>query len=823
MLNVCRGPMPIFAGVATVALVAAAAPGTAWAQSNSPDLRATAVSSPAWADPLGALPVTVTITNRGSAASPTEAVRLYLSKDKTHSTSDGQLRGSIPIPAVHPGKHVTRQATLALPKGVQPGRFWLLACVSGHCAAKNQVHVTSVPKTSGDLIDAARKAGKISAGTAITYQVLAEFGDDRLPAAYRGDDAPEVGDSATRAAVDNWSSLSAAQQKIVGAYLQGPASGTAWTHSTQAARRPRAANECTHKAPAGMAHVDAPSGPVRIWYLPDDAKAAKEAPQLAQDAALIYQAFKNLMGRSVLSDADYCGYNGGDGHYDAYIFDPASYHKSWKGFAVTVSYKGYRGQAAPAFTAFSSTPNRWELAHELFHAFQFAYKHAADLHDYAGFDEGAANWAANYVYPDDNEEHRFWTMLTFPSDGSYTLPDNGYGYETWVFDLYLTEKFGNQLIPEIYQDFQSQDALTALNTAIPGGFADRLPDFTKYGWNQDPAPNGFRKWDGVTDVPSVRYNKPIEPENLQLNGLDRDKLSLADRLAPLTRAYYSLHVDDSHIHDLLFRNTAEGVPGASVQAFVKLANGSWKTQDWTNKKTVEFCRDNGPDEHVTDLVIMYANARYQDTKPLSLDKQPTLEYRNNCDRYYRVTAVTGSYSETMSVPDHSEGYSCTDSGTETYTLTVDPAGHLGTTDGSYTPHGIGLVSVPATLSGSRDYHQTCTGGSPFLPTCQEALSGETGYLVGFGDFDGTDPAPVQLTNPSHDSYDQACDDDGYGWMDSDNPQYLDPTSVPIAKLTGTAPFTVSSSNNYDDDQGHVYATSMSVTLQPTDEDGKPLQ
>jgi hypothetical protein len=47
--------------------------------------------------------------------------------------------------------------------------------------------------------------------------------------------------------------------------------------------------------------------------------------------------------------------------------------------------------------------------------------------------------------------------------------------------------------------------------------------------------------------------------------------------------------------------------------------------------------------------------------------------------------------------------------------------------------------------------------------------------------------------------------------------------VPVALLAGTAPFTVSATNTYSDPSGHQYTRSLSITLQPTDEDGHPLQ
>jgi hypothetical protein len=48
------------------------------------------------------------------------------------------------------------------------------------------------------------------------------------------------------------------------------------------------------------------------------------------------------------------------------------------------------------------------------------------------------------------------------------------------------------------------------------------------------------------------------------------------------------------------------------------------------------------------------------------------------------------------------------------------------------------------------------------------------------------------------------------------------STVRLATLEGTQPFTVTSTNTYDDGHGHKYTSSLSITLQPTDENGQAL-
>lgn len=104
-----------------------------------------------------------------------------------------------------------------------------------------------------------------------------------------------------------------------------------------------------------------------------------------------------------------------------------------------------------------------------------------------------------------------------------------------------------------------------------------------------PVQGGFRAWDHLDTVPSQSYQQPLQPVNLHWGELTQRTLNLPGKLPQLARTYYPMHVDDSHIQDLYFDNTFHGVPGASVQAFVKLASGKWQTQNWTDRKGVDFC------------------------------------------------------------------------------------------------------------------------------------------------------------------------------------------------------------------------------------------
>jgi len=79
------------------------------------------------------------------------------------------------------------------------------------------------------------------------------------------------------------------------------------------------------------------------------------------------------------------------------------------------------------------------LAHEYFHAVQYAY----DANEAGWFLEATATWAEDELYDSVNDN---WNYLPFGQMGTPTTPLNTFAglvhYGNWVFFRYLTEKFG---------------------------------------------------------------------------------------------------------------------------------------------------------------------------------------------------------------------------------------------------------------------------------------------------------------------------------------------------------------------------------------------
>ena len=87
------------------------------------------------------------------------------------------------------------------------------------------------------------------------------------------------------------------------------------------------------------------------------------------------------------------------------------------------------------FNAGGSPPTRWELAHELTHAFQYAFP-VSGCSSWDNFDEAVATWGAQYIYPRDDQEHRFAWFMKEPD-----MPLADASYDGWVFPYALEQLY----------------------------------------------------------------------------------------------------------------------------------------------------------------------------------------------------------------------------------------------------------------------------------------------------------------------------------------------------------------------------------------------
>lgn len=790
---------------------------------------------------------------RASVASPASKATLFLSRNRKGDGTDARLTGSLQVPALKAGATFRAEGRVSVPSTVPAGNYFVLACpgtptsadAPGCVAAAAKTHITDLAVTTRSLLEAAVSKGELTADQALTYRVFAVFGDTRIPAKYLGDDESVDDDSVMAEALERWPDLSAAARAAIEPFFTPPAARGSWANGGTArpADGESAASAAPHcnKDPLASSewdHLDTGSGKVRIWWRKDaDANASrKKAGALAKEIdTTIWPALSKIFSRQPLSDAKVECFKGGDGKLDIY------FNRLNRVRALTVSYAP-KCKATPAFILLPEDATPWELAHETAHAFQFAYPYRTKCADYIPFDEGAATWAAHKAYPRSDYEHIFSWEILLPWF-SFATTD----YHGWVFDLYLEEVFGSGLVTKIYDAFTRAAPLKALNATLPGGFDTTWPEFARYGWNQEPVVDSFKQWDRLAEVPGQPpKGHELKTIQLALGDLDERTLNLPLDLEPLSRTYARMHVvEGDKLKYLKFSNTIAGIPHAQVQAFVRLADGTWHTQDWSARGSVEFCFDNQA-EKVSDIVLIYSNSDGLGNTRLKPATQPTLALRNVCDAlpfYYRV--VDWSFEERVS-GSASGTYPCGDvSGSQDFvgdlpasTSGAPPAGKLDLYAGSLT--GQVRFDLPAgsehLVNNTRQGCKHKPGGIGYEPCSVTfpdfALPAAKGKGMDFFAMPGDEMVRVTWavnTAPgigSSNLTDAGCNVGFNAYA----PYDIVYTYYPLAKFKGTEPFTMVNSGQlrFDKDgSGHTidlnYSWSHTITLQRVGPDGNALE
>jgi CARDB len=588
----------------------------------------------------GSFALTTTVKNAGRAKAGPSTLRFYMSRDRAKSTSDKRFTQLRKVTALLPGKISKGKTTLKPSSTTAIGNWYVIACAddlkkvreskeTNNCKATRALEM--IPGTSSsDRIDAAVEAGTITPEQGLIYQTFAAFGDSRLPAAYRGDDLGAMHGGDLSGVSGAFDTLSASARGTLIPFLMPPAYPGTWeelsTTSTSAAPAPRTQRRAGPTR--SVSAVPPPKTPsllgdpgwwffdhanARIWFREDDAVHEAFAGELFEALNKVHPDLTTLMGKTPMSDAgphpfvDEAGQiqmwgDGGSGALDIYVM-----HMGGKG-GLTVAYPpDCTGRPSymlinPRFDYPHHTTNARDiLAHEFMHVLQYTYTRSAPCADYQNIDEATATWAIDYVYPSDNMEQDWSTYLWKNYLPSLAKND----YDGWNFFMYLEEVMSPNAISDIYAAMTSQDPWAAVDSVVTDGLGTAFPDFLRKAWNQIPENSNFVDWDGIGKTPAlatdgaggtgprpVRYNQPFE---------------MKMELQALGHAYYYLTFEDDDIVKIKFENALDGILGIDTHAFVKLADGTWRTEDWTNKDKVTFCRDKA-NEDVKELVIIVANS-----------------------------------------------------------------------------------------------------------------------------------------------------------------------------------------------------------------------
>lgn len=538
------------------------------------------------------------------------------------------------------------QRQVTLPRS-GAGRYFRLRATGG-----------GVTQSSEDLIALALQRGEISAETALIYRVYVMFKDSRLPAAYRGDDSAARESGALEETVERWSTLSDATRTLLTPFLTPPAYQGSWKSPVPPGTIQASAIDRPVLDP-NWAAVPVSGGKVKVWY---DARVPGEHDKAFLCAnALNNQIWPAITGLGILdplSDTNTARFDGGDGRLDVYLSDMVSDGAVATHFGVNSAVSMAR-KHHPVFLLINKTKSESEilgtLAHEFMHACQWAYPVAAvSLDSYKWLKESTAQWAIDFVYPDNQLEQTYAPYYFAKPRDTVDIfkADENHGYGSYLFFQYLSRAVSPSKIKDCWAATTTySEQLEAVDKSIPGGFKEQWPKFAKTLWNQDPIvskPNSFKTWDAMAETPATRAGSADLPA-----GQFQDTITLADDQPNLSSTYYQFTFSTSETRSLMFHNTfytnRKNGENVNVQAMWKNTAGQWVEEDWTELEWIGFCRDQ-KDQRLTELVVIVSSAKWQSPgSPIRAEKTPTFK-RNNigCWGYdgtaSRTTPVAGAVS-----------------------------------------------------------------------------------------------------------------------------------------------------------------------------------
>lgn len=541
--------------------------------------------------------------------------------------------GTIAIPRLPAHKHARRSGSLTIPDSAPSGDYFMFACADktqqvdernedDNC--RRAVGMISITGPSSEmLIEGALERGEITSEEALTYKTLWAFEDPRFPAEYDGDDARVQDAGVLTELAQRFDTLSPETQSMLDPFLIPPQHANSWYYD-QPTRQPEAppvrqTTDPDYETRCGIdygegnfaewAHVDAAGDKVRIWWLKaneatDQERAIKMAKAIDE---IIWPKFTTLMRREPIPDigkSTFC-YGGSDA-IDISLVD-----------GISASMSGNPlGDCSRSWTRILFNRKRFavgekaaisELAHELFHSFQWAYKTGPGClggeGEYGWLMEATAEWAEEYAYPDHDTEFPFAKYyldepgLSLDSPGSGAVERNRY-YGAYLLPFMAAGEGrgrGN-VVREMWEATESMSSLEAMRSPFlkaPFGDFDRLwKDFALFNWNQGSVDH-YKDWDGM-------FHGAVPLATRRLTSQDNATIPV-----PHVASEYVEYTFDLDLTRVEISNPQSGTPGAGLQALISYADGTQRVVDWSSQANIVLCLD---DPGVEKIVLIFSNS-----------------------------------------------------------------------------------------------------------------------------------------------------------------------------------------------------------------------
>lgn len=523
------------------------------------------------------------------------------------------------------------------------------------------VRFTAARPSTLKLIDAAEAAGEIDLDTAWTYRLQFVFEPQVVPEPYRSSTPVHDVDGVIREFTRVRSSLSRETLADLRRYTVRPDhpesvffrdfGGRALARAGKGDRgrmqpgdhvETDADLEDEDRRPSPMVPDDC-SEHLRVWSAPDKRVTAQRVCGMIQQYS-IYERFFDLLGREPLEDTEACfvqgtptegedvqpclEMKGGDERLDIYLV-PETYVvtgvSSWGG--VCISEQILSGDKSTAFIVVKLAPDLGDLtstiAHEIFHAFQFAF----DYYEDRWWMEATAVWSEEFINPKwDNE---WWLEYAFHQQfhrlESLTLEDGLHEYGIYLFPYYL-EKIRpgrEQVIADIWRECEDEDSLKAIDAALGGKFDTTFRHFALVNLDHLTYEDSYPE-----PLDLYEYHKT---ESFPLDVTNNHEIRLEMVLPPLS-AYYveiqnNVNPDDTplvrfHL-DAFARNK-----NLSIVALINYFEDQPVEEDWHDLTRRDFCiaRES---EHFSDMHLVISST---ERKSLTFPAL-TISGESECERF----------------------------------------------------------------------------------------------------------------------------------------------------------------------------------------------
>ncbi|MCK4789072.1 MAG: VWA domain-containing protein [Desulfobacteraceae bacterium] len=357
----------------------------------------------------------------------------------------------------------------------------------------------SQPASSAKLISEAYKSGELDYEHYINYSLYTIFAPDKLPKNFRSEDPKQVIKSATsiiEEALRNPLLLSDDNRHI----LYRPAGPT------------DSGDDNYYGSDVVVWSYNTPGGHFKIWYTEDNANGdavpgsdgvEATVPQYVID----FGAYHDNVWTTEIDTMNYNEpasdngepNNGGDGLFDVYIINMASYGYCSHFCNDPVSYivveNDYTGFPSNDDSDDQKGAMKVTAAHEFHHAIQNNYNdHCAAGSDLGWYMEATSTWMEDQVYDAVNDNLMYVdNFLDAPETSLNDSTDKGYG--DWIFNEFLENKFGSDTVRLIWEKIESMPtdkAIDAISSVLVDKGSKLKDAFTEF-CGKNYAQEGFYK------------------------------------------------------------------------------------------------------------------------------------------------------------------------------------------------------------------------------------------------------------------------------------------------------------------------------------------